>query len=191
MVFRYNTPRNSGPLVQGEILSGIWELRPQRPPISTDEGASLEINPMEHPLVVVMTAVCDMEQDFDARFNNPDGAESDPNSPRLVPQTLLCDVYTHEDIRPRFRGMPDVWRRIKQNQDERYHHLNAGDIGDPPTDRLSDLYLDFRKILALPTRSIYEGLELELNRVAVVPDVFIHDLIHRFYGYLSRIGLPA
>ena len=88
--------------------------------------------------------------------------------------------------------MGDIWKRIRQNQDERYHRFEAAPVGEPPVNQLPDLYLDFRKTMALPTGTLYEGLGSgKVMRLAVVPPVFVHDLMHRFYAYLSRIGLPT
>jgi hypothetical protein len=54
-----------------------------------------------------------------------------------------------------------------------------------------EIYLDFKKALALPTRQVYEGLRVKgIPRLAVVPPIFLHDALHRFYGYLSRVAVP-
>jgi hypothetical protein len=29
-----------------------------------------------------------------------------------------------------------------------------------------------------------------VQRVAIMPPIYMHDLMHRFYGFLSRVGLP-
>lgn len=148
--------------------------------------------------MIVMTAVCDLEQDFNTRFPDDDSkqryrsATVDKNDPHLVPHVLLCEVFEEAEIRGLSQFRSDIWKRIRQNQDERYHHLPAGAIGEPAVDNLPDLYLDFKKTIALPTASLYEGLrEGQVRRLAVVPVIYIHDLIHRFYGFLSRVGLPT
>ena len=56
----------------------------------------------------------------------------------------------------------------------------------------SSAYLDFKKVTALPTNALYEGvLSGKTERVALIPEYYIHDLIHRFYGFLSRVALPT
>ena len=172
----------------GEIL---------HPPVEVGEGTSVEVHPVEHPLMMVMTAVCDLEQDFNIRFpdlqhrEDPAPAPIDEGHPNVVPHSLLCEAYPHDQIRPRIKGS-DIWRRIEQNQDERYHRFPEAQIGDPSVGDLSAIYLDFRKSLALPTSSLYDGLRSnQIQRAAVVPPIHVHDLMHRFYSYLSRVGIPT
>ena len=197
MPFKYDTPSNPGPLLQGEFLADIWEHPSLHPPVELPEGYSVEIKPIHHPLMIVMTAVCDLVQDFNTRF--PEGMPEEQDvlvkvnegDPSLVPHVLLCEAFKLEDIRPRFKGKSDIWRRIQQNQDERYHHFVAAPVGHPTTDQLPDLYLDFKKSLALPTERIYEGLlGGKVQRLAVVSQIYIHDLMHRYYAFLSRVDLP-
>lgn len=197
MAFWYNVPTIPGPLLQGEILGDLWEHRPLYPPVEIPEGSSPQVNSVHHPLMIVMTAVCDLEQDFKIRF--PDEAsQSDyrssnihQNDPGLVPHVLLCEVFKEDEIRLQIKGS-DIWKRVRQNQDERYHHLPSADVGNPTVRELPELYLDFKKNIALPTSSLYDGLQGgQVRRVAVVPPVFVHDLIHRCYGFLSRVGLPT
>jgi hypothetical protein len=85
------------------------------------------------------------------------------------------------------------FRRIKQNQDERYHHFPEAPIGERDGGAgFPNLYLDFKKTLALPTLQLYEGIrDGGVTRRAVVPPIFLHDLVHRFFGYLSRVALPV
>jgi len=193
--FTYDIPPNSGSLRQGEILGDVWEHRPLYPPVEIPREP-LEVTSVYHPLMVVMTADCDLYGDFDARFPDQHAQEQyqsaveDENHPKHLPHTLLCDAYKEEQIRLRIGGS-DLWRRIKQNQDERYHHFGPATIGNPPVDKLPDLYLDFKKVLALPTRSLYEGIRTQgVKRLATVPPIYIHNLMHRFYGFQSRVGLP-
>jgi hypothetical protein len=153
--------------------------------------------------MIVMTAVCDLEWDYKARFADETAeqhgtagvvehdrpAEPD-NDPGLVPHVLLCELYEKGNIRVLIKGH-ELWRRIQQNQDERYHRFGQASIGDPSAAELPELFLDFRKTLSLPTQAIYDGLDKGgVRRIAVVPPVYIHDLMHRFYGFLSRVGVP-
>ncbi|GAG14521.1 unnamed protein product, partial [marine sediment metagenome] len=63
---------------------------------------------------------------------------------------------------------------------------------EPQVGELSDLYLDFQKAIALPCSGLYEALRQNgIKRVAVVPAIYVHDLMQRFYGFWSRVGLPT
>lgn len=200
----YREPPSSGPLIQGEILADIWEYRPVRGAVQIPADEPAEVQPISHQLVIVMSPLCDLEWDYQARFGEATAvAVTDASSeasepppvervhPRLIPHVLLCEVYQETDIRDRPSLNANLWNRITQNQDERYHHLEPGPVGEPSVRDLPDLYLDFKKAFALPTEALYMGLDAgSARRVAVVPPVYIHDLMHRFYGFLSRVGIP-
>ncbi len=144
-----------------------------------------------------MTADCDLEQDFAVRFSPERPADAskllnrDYEAPHLTPYVLLCNLYAEERIRGRVAGS-DVWRRMKNNQDERYHKLDSAPFRTGLWfGKFPDLYLDFKKTLALPTEQLCNGLgSHSVRRVALVPHTYIHDLIHRFFGFLARVGLP-
>ena len=195
MPLEYEPSPSSGPLSQGEILAEVWEHRSLSAASSVGEEQGTEIESLLHPRVIVMTADCDLEQDFNTRFSSERPSESsdivrhDYRHPALLPHILLCDMYEEQDIRTRLPMGSEVWRRIRQNQNERYHHLHGVSQGGreiPP-----DLYLDFKKAFALPTESVYMAVQADaVARMGIMPPIYIHDLMHRFYGFLSRVGLP-
>lgn len=179
----------SGALMQGEILSPVWEHRSSFPAIQLPSGVDIDFEHIEYPRLIVMTANCDLLWDYDAR------KESGGENLKTMPHILLCRLYEEAEIRDRPQINSRIRGLIKSNQHERYHHLDVANIGNPAEGKLPDLYLDFKRSLSLPTRNVYLGLEnpdtsSRINRVAVVPPIYIHDLIHRFYGFLSRIGTP-
>jgi hypothetical protein len=200
MSFRYDAPA-SGALLQGEILGDVWEHRARYPAIESPPGLSIPFESEQHPLVVVMSSVCDLERDFEQLFPTSDPWDSyDPAGESRVAAAgvktyycFLCDVYDEARIRSQstVKGS-DNWRRIKGNQDERYHRFEPTTIGENGTRELPDLYLDFRRGFALPSQALYAGIRAGgIERVAVIPPVFIHDLMHRFYSYHSRVGVPG
>ena len=192
---KYDVPPNCGPLVQGEILADIYEHRPLYPPMVAPEGIEILFHPIHHRLMVVMNPICDLDWDFKSRFEGGpieqrDLSQNDDLSP-LVPHVLLCDAYERTAIRPRFQGR-DLWDSIEENKNERYHHFKSAPIGEPQVGNLPDLYLDFKKVIAIPCSGLYEALRQNgIKRVAVVPAIHSHDLMHRFYGFWSRVGLPT
>ncbi len=148
-------------------------------------------------MMVVMTAVCDLEQDFRVRFSlegssAPHKREGVLDSdPHLLTHVLLCDAFEEGQIRQQITGT-DIWKRVRQNQDERYHHLSSGPLRDMSGDNLADLYMDFKKATTIPTELLYDGLSMhKVQRLAVVLPVYVHDLMHRFYSFLSRVGVPT
>lgn len=108
-----------------------------------------------------------------------------------VAEILFCDVYKKAVFRQTLPGS-DVFRRVQKNQDERYHHLEEAPIGTSDGPSLPDLYLDFKKTFSVPTPRVLEALGGDgIERVAVVPPIWGHDLIHRFFGFHSRIAVPT
>jgi hypothetical protein len=191
-------PPQSVALRQGEILQGIWEHIPRFPAVESQPGQSFVVDSVAPELVVVMNSDCDLEWDFKARFPDQSSREQLSYSGTLDPLTLsgmlsyvfLVEMHKKEHMRPLVRGS-DLWRRVEQNQDERYHRFNEALVGKPATDSLPDLYLDFKKSLALPIAGVYEGIRVGgVMRIALIPDKYIHDLIHRYYGFLSRVAVP-
>ena len=197
MAFDYKSPVHPGPLFQCEILGNVWEHRPLSPPVEIPEESQVDVRPIHHPMMIVMTAVCDLEQDYASRFQEvvvggPDGGELDEYLPGLVPHVLMCDVFSFDDLRPRFHGKGDIWRRVQQNQDERYQHFEPAIVEDGSVKELPDLYMDFKRSLSIPTDLIYQAVESqEVTRIAVIPDIHSHDVMHRYYSFLSRVGVPA
>ena len=183
----YHPAPASGYLRQGEVLVGVVEHRADLP-VGPAEG-EVGVIAVEHPLVVVMTNECDLLHDRQARDG---GAATAANSLQHV---LLCDGYRVGD-RVELRGrlaLPggDIAKRVEGNQDERYHCF-AGDSGQGAPTHVSPFFvIDFRRHFAVPTEQLYQGVTAGLvQRLAVVPPIHLHDLIHRFYGYLSRVAVP-
>lgn len=176
----------SGELRQGEILADIWEHRlevslgeqPPNPPSATTQS-------MNHPLMIILTQDCDLLQDYNSRSEGL-GDFVEENHPRMLPHILCTDLISWDDIRSRFPGGVSSGR-LRKNQEERHHFLPAG--GQTPLDQ--ELFLDFKKVFGLPTKWLYLALnEGSVRRVALVPPIFLHDLIHRFFAFQSRVALP-
>lgn len=197
MAFRYEPCPAAGSLRQGELIGPLWEHRSLLPPTELDEGHEVPTASVRHELAVVMTPDCDLLWDFAARFKSEDAQTAlDPEDPAIetaavaVPHVLLCEAYAEEDARGRV-AESRLWKLLQQNRDERYHHYAESEVGDTG-ERIADVYIDFKKILAVPTTQLYAGVRSgEVARRARVPPVYRHDLIHRFYGYLSRVAVPA
>lgn len=99
MPLNYDLPPSHGAYRQGEILAGLWEHRTWYPAAKVEEGAEIPIESLEHPLVIVLTADCDIEHDFDSRAarDQPGRAResliADYSAPPLIPYLLMCDLY--------------------------------------------------------------------------------------------------
>lgn len=144
----------------------------------------MQLASIRHPFVIVMTADCDLLWDFRAR------PATDPGAAALLLSVIVCDLYEGPVLRQRFTGASDLWRRVSQNQDERYHHLNSAGIVDSES-QLVDFYVDFKKAFGLAPEAVYQGMDSnQVRRLAVMPPIYMHDLMHRFYAFASRVALP-
>lgn len=182
MSFKYEPPHHNE-FRQGEILADVREYRPVHP---AEEGAPVEIQPVIHTRVVMIAQDCDLLSDFQQR------STENHEHHNILQHLLICDLFETDEIRTRMiQTSSKEWRQIRQNQNERYHQLPAGPIGDGDSGQLSDLYLDFKRLLSIPTEDLYRDLDKgNVKRIAVVPPIYIQDLIHRLYAFHGRIALP-
>jgi hypothetical protein len=139
--------------------------------------------------MIVLSQECDLITDWKFRQGIAEGAQIDEAEPAVIPHLLLCDLYEESRIRgPKMTSEP--WRRIRQNQDERYHHLEAGQIGGSAPG-LPDLFIDCKKVFGLPISNVYAGIGVsQIKRVAVLPPFHLHDMIHRLFAFQSRVAVP-
>ena len=184
MVFAFH-PSLSGEklqrLQQGEILAGIPEIQQDNP------ASPVDFARVNHPRAIVMTPDCDLLSDFASRQAASEGTPS----PHRLQHIHCCDLYAAAEIRENNVLRSDLWRRVQRNQDERYHRLPPGKVADGSDVEHPALYLDFKRMFTLPTEFLYRCLEIEtVQRLGVVPPIWIHDLIQRYFAFHSRIGVP-
>lgn len=145
-----------------------------------------------HPLAVVLSQDCDLDQDFSTRSvqRAPVGNAALNNA---LSSIIFCEVVTASELRG--AGGPDMdsktWKRVRFNKDERYHFLaSVPASADLQGEGLPDLALDFKKYFALPTHVVYwQATVLAKRRCYLVPPYAEH-LSARFCSYQSRIALP-
>ncbi len=193
-MLHYEPPPERGALRQGELLGPVWQYTVEAPASSLPDDAHPTIERLKHGLVIVLAPDCDLHWDFEKiRSVEESAAEGDParehENRSSLPWVLLVDVHEEADIKTRLPPGGDLWRRIKQNQDERYHCFDGAPIhGSSKT--LDPLYIDFKKAFSVPTRWLYAGLAADVTRIALVPSGYIHDLVQRFFAFQSRVALP-
>jgi hypothetical protein len=106
-----------------------------------------------------------------------------------MPHVLICDLYLEADMRDAHGMNSTLWTAVRKNQNERYHCLSAAQVGSSA--ELPELFLDFKKVYGLPVTHVYQGVTSGgISRIAIVPSPYLHDLIHRFYGFQSRVAVP-
>jgi hypothetical protein len=137
-----------------------------------------------HHYAVVLTQECELDQDFKARqgANKPD---------KLIPNLLFCQVSTAEEIRGTISGS-DIWKRVWQNKDERYHFLQKVDAAcDALQQGLPELAIDFKRYFTVATEEVYKRIEInEAGRRCVLVGPYLEHLSSRFAYFIGRVALP-
>lgn len=186
-----------GPLRQGEVLSNVVEVHIRVDSLmnrGNEEG--LELEEKVHPFALILSQDCDLDWDFKARVETPGGdkpvdpREENKRQAKLAPNVLLCELTTPDILRPRLDGS-DILRRIKHNNDERYHYLDAsGPAIDAAGEGLPDLVADFKRTFTVPTPEMYQRLRLGTARRAVLQPPYLLHMSSRFGYYCQRVALP-
>ena len=186
--FKYQPASTGGRLIQGEIICNLQEIRPNfaAAPASGEMG---EFLPIAHPRVVVITPDCDLLSDYSTRSNPT--SEASQNQGRLLDHIQLCDVFSAEEIRRNRNLNSQLWRQIRGNQNERYHALPAVTGLTSENTTHPEYFLDFKRMFTLPTEFLYHQIEVgSAYRFGIVPPVWLHQLIQRYFAFHSRIGVP-
>jgi hypothetical protein len=174
----------AGPLRQGEIICNLGELIPE-PGSALSEGGP-KVRLQIHPYAIVLSQDCDLEQDFRVR------QQTDPvkiKTDKLLPTVLFCQAIAAESMMATVSD-GQIWKRIKQNKDERYQYLREL---LPETDALSiglpALGLDFKKYFTLATPDVYAQINLTAKRRAFLAARYMEHLSTRFFYFQSRVAL--
>ena len=138
-------------------------------------------------MALVLTQDCDLDLDFEARL----GAEDTP-AHKLLPNVLFCELWLAKNLRGRHDLNHRVWRRVEQNNDERYHFLPRARpeddaLGEGFTD---DLAIDFKRVFTIATEALYDRLGRAEERRCCLQGPFMQHLSNRFGYYQMRVALP-
>jgi len=170
-------------LRQGEIICDLTQAL-RTGPETVDELA--------HPFAVVLTQDCDLEQDHTARTTKP---TDDKHKAKLekgqLPNLLLAEVHDAATLRGGVGGS-DIWKRIHQNKDERYHFLEAAPAGaDLLGQGLPALTIDFKRIFTLGMGEVLEMLKSGSGkRRCRLATPYAEHLSSRYCYFQMRIALP-
>jgi hypothetical protein len=136
------------------------------------------------PYVVVLTQDCDLLQDYERRQSGESGT---------LNGILFYEAQPTPDAR---LGMPrggDIWKRVYNNKDERYHYLekvpaNCDCLGQG----LPDLVIDFKRCFTLDIPEIYRQLSAgeRARRRTRLETPYREHLQARVAFYLQRVGIP-
>jgi hypothetical protein len=168
-------------LRQGEILTNfiqyeldVDKLRGQQP---------FEVLQITHPIVVVLSQDCDLDQDYTRRQKD--------KTDNLLASVLFCAVAVNdEDFRRCINLGTKEWKKVVENREPRLHYLRAvPQADDIANEGLSDLIVDFRQYFSLPTEEAYFCAGAARRRCRLETPYAEH-LSHRFFSHMARVALP-
>ena len=172
-----------GRLWQCEILQNVPQVRLSFSSIGSD--GELEVDTDPHPLVIVLSQDCDLQQDF--QENSSGGS--------ILPNILMCDLFDAEQLRSKVRDTENIaskdWKQIKQNKNERFQFLHpVKPEEDLKSEGLAALAIDFRLYFTMRTEEVYRRLLHGTLRRCRLATPYAEHLVDRFNHYLARIPLP-
>lgn len=177
----------SEPLRQGEILSGVVQrVRTIRSLLPAQEA---EIAEIEHPFAIILSQDCDLLTDF--KFREQSNWNVEDSSHKILPNILFCETNIVSEFMARVPKGGDIWKRIIQNKDERYHVLeNIPQSQDLLGKGIPSLGVDFRRHFSVATDELYVQLKMGTSRRCRIVSPYLEHFTSRFAAYLSRVALP-
>ena len=159
--------------------------------VTTIGSDELRLDTRVHPWALVLSQDCDTAYDFDVRQSASDAE----GHHKELPNVLLVEALTEDELRARPQVMSDIMRRIRSNQDERFHtldevppHLDSASVGVPP------LFLDFKRLFSLRTDELYirmsapEG-DRNVRRCHLLSP-FREQVVSRAFAFQARTAVP-
>ena len=167
-------------LRQGEIISEYIQYQLN---VDAMRQGIVELTPIPHPYVVVLSQDCDLEQDYARRAN---GA-----SENLLASVLFCAAAPADDDFRHGVGLnSNEWKKVRQNNDPRFHFIRAASAAvDAVAVGFPELVVDFKQYFAVPTVEAYYAIETARRRCRLVTP-YVEHLTHRFAAQLGRVALP-
>lgn len=171
-----------GQLWQGEILRNIIQVNQRIDTIGS--GQSPVIQEVEHPFAVIFTQNCDLERDFEQRSKNFSGAPTLAN-------VLFCDAMPASSLKALVPPGKDIWKRIIQNNDDRYQCLEAFTDPSLTSEVCPALGIDFKTYFSVPTEEVHLRIRLgQAQRICRLISPYSEHLARRFYNFHSRVAIP-
>ncbi len=175
-----------------EILSNVSERRVNLKSLTT--SSDIEIDVRIHPYAIILTPDCDLDWDFNTRFD----ADGKPQSHtefngKEIPTILLCEVIEAQMLKAKYDLNSKTWPIVRKNNNQRYHFFSSIEPeNDFHEEGLPELAIDFKRYFTIPTAELYWQIESEnCKRHSWLSCAYLEHLSHRFGNFISRVALPA
>ena len=178
-------------LRQGEVLSNLREPRLQLPSSNPEQAEALQVDWFVHRRSLLMTADCDLVGDYRARDQAP--SENKRAEARRLARQLeyvtCCPLYAEDEMRTGSGFDSDVWKRVRQNENERYHVIKLPTLEG--FEHLPDVYLDFNRTFLLPVEYAYSVIQRpDVLREGPIPPPWCQQVVQRWSSYQGRVCVP-
>jgi len=170
--------------------------------IGTDD---VRVDVITYPVVVVLTQDCDLSQDATARALETEAAQNpsrldDPEFKKNLDRALkwkigsviCCEVKSTAELKPIAAQQKELWKRVIQNFDPRFHCLEA-----VPTDQdaagqgIPSVGCDFKHFFTVSIDDVYKRIQLgQVVARTYLVQPYAEHLLQRFYNFQARIPLP-
>jgi hypothetical protein len=180
----YEPAQQNGAIRQGEIITELTQFIVN---IETEELEEPEIIRKKHPYALVVSQDCDLDWDYKARAGLT-------QSHKLLPNILLCEVVTAEELRGNTEINSRIWDSVRNNKNERYQFLQRASIGeDGFSEGLPELAVDFKRYFTIPTEEVYLRTRPGggARRRCRLISPYVEHFSSRFCYFQSRIALPS
>jgi hypothetical protein len=175
---------SSGPLRQGELITGLLQLT-----YSAIGRESIDATILPHDYALVVSQDCDLDWDYSLRYGQGQGEH------KRMQDILFCVVSEAAAVRrsfdPSFMNSRK-WDRISGNTDERFHFFQRVEPSqDVQRQGLPELVADFKLYFSLPVDSVYNQINAGIaSRWCHLKSPYLEHCSHRFGFYQGRIALP-
>jgi hypothetical protein len=174
-------------ICQGDILKDFSFALPRLKP-----NNDIELTQIIFPYIIILSQDCDLESGTKELIVGNSGDPIQCN--QFLHNVMFTPAFPAEMARDgkhlvdlfnvkQARLDSDLWKRIIQNKDERYHFLKEYLNYQVPA-----LLSDFKAYYTVPKEYILS--KYKTSYVATVNELFRELLSQRFANYLSRIGTP-
>jgi hypothetical protein len=169
-------------LRQGEIISDLAQFVPDATQ-ARDEQGNVRGEFVTHSFAVVVSQDCDLLRDFDERAEGKEGA---------LASVLLYAAQAADEVQADVKSS-QLWKRIAQNNNERYHLLEKiGQACDLRGQGIESLVIDFRWFFTLTPLDIYKQIEAGTAKRRCRLDMpYREHLQCRAAFYFQRVMLPV
>lgn len=192
----YAPAPSTGRLNQGEILGDLVEYLVE--PSSLEEG-QIKVLPVQHPLCVVLTQDCELEQDHESRDLEASESASDrPDADKIkkaktlqIPSVLVTPIFPRSGVAA-IGVNSKTWKLVIGNSHIRYHFLEAIAPGqDSAALGIEQGVVDFKRYFTMPTELVYAQLKSGVaKRRSRLVSPYLEDLSQRYFSFQSRVALP-